>query len=271
MLSEQLLIDRAGNFTASENHKLMAGWDKLKPSRDFDGFNSIYRVMRKLDKKPTVGDIKNLVDDSCKVTGKLINDTWAVIQSEKPPVGLVTYAEEKAIEEMFTPDTSLIFSTQHTRNGEERELDCMELLSDETGINFVNTGEKQVHIHARGIGCTPDGIALDELDLVSTGAEVKCKSALHHARNLLINNNEDLRNDAFEHFVQIQTAMLVTGAKNWYFANYNPFSKTSGMKFKYIIIDRDNDFISILEKRIDVAKKIKTEFIKKILKNGDLK
>ena len=262
MLSEQLLIDRAGNFTASENHKLMAGWEKEKPDNHFEEFNEIYRAIRKLKKKPLVGDVKFLV--TCNVTGKLIGDTWAYIQSEKPSQGLVTYAEEKAIESLFNVDESLFFSTVHTRNGEERELKCMELLADETGIDFIHTGDDQIHIHANDIGCTPDGIALDELDLVSVGAEVKCKSALFHSRNLLINNSEDLKNEAFEHFVQVQTSMLVTGAKQWYFANYNPFGKTPQLQFKYIIINRDDKFIKILKERIEIAKKIKSEFIKKI-------
>ena len=263
MLSEEMLIKRTGNFTASQNFRLMAGWDTPQLNRDFDGFNEMYAAIKGLDKKPLVGEIKGLVE--VKVTGKLINDTWAIIQSEKPSAGLVTYAQEKAIEELFDPDPSLNFSTVHTRNGEEREVACMELLADETGVNFIHTGENQVHIHADQVGCTPDGVATDELDLIYTGAEVKCKSPLEHAKNLLINNNEDLKKNAFEHFVQIQTSMLVTGAEYWYFANYNPFAKESRFKFKHIIIERDNEFIAVLEKRINMAKEIKRKFLNELL------
>lgn len=262
MLSENILLARTGNFTASENHRLMAGWDKPAPSRDYEEFEELYSLMKNMDKKPLVGTVKECV--GCKVTGDLLNKTWAVIQHKKPPQGLITYAEEKAIEEFFSPDPSLNFSTAHTRNGEEREGECMRLLSESTGLNFVNTEDDQVHIHADGAGVTPDGLVKDDLDLVETGAEVKCKSPLEHAKNMMIKNNADLMRDAFDHFVQIQTAMLVTGAEYWYFANYNPFAKDEKLAFGYIIIERDNDFIKILSERIEIAKKIKNDFYMKI-------
>lgn len=265
MLSDEMLLARAGNFTASENHRLMAGWNKPEPSNDFPEFEKMYSVMKPMfdagESKFLVGDLKGLF--GFIVTGEIIKNTLSFIKSEIPSIGLVTYAEEKAIETLFDIDPSLNFSTTHTRNGEEREVECMLRLSDETNLNFVNIGEDQVHIHANEIGCTPDGVLHDELDLILTGAEVKCKSPLVHARNLLIDNGNDLKEAEFEHFVQVQTGMLVTGADHWYFANYNPFAKRESMKFKHIIIERDDAFIKILKKRIDIAKAIKAEFLTK--------
>lgn len=262
MLSNDLLLKRAGNFTASENHRLMAGWQEKKTPREFDEFKHIYRAIRHLDKKPLVGDVKNKV--KCNVSGDLINLTWKIIQEERPPQGLVTYAQEKAIEEFFHPDPSLNFSTQHTRNGEEREHECMAMLSEKTGIEFVHTGGDQIHIHADEVGCTPDGLKLDELDLVETGAEAKCKSALVHAQNMMVKNNNDMKSNIFDAFVQVQTAMLVTGADHWYFANYNPFAKDERLIFGHIIVERDDRFIAILNERLEMAKAIKAEFYKKI-------
>ncbi len=262
MLSEKILLDRAGNFTASENHRLMAGWDKSLPSRDYEEFDELYSLMGCMDKKPLVGLVKEFA--SCRVTGDLLDKTWKVIQHEKPPEGLVTYAKEKAIEEFFEPDPSLNFSTAHTRNGEERESECMRLLAEATGLTFVNIDDEQVHIHADGVGVTPDGLVIDDLDLVETGAEVKCKSPLEHSKNMLIKDNADLKRENFDHFVQIQTAMLVTGANKWYFANYNPFAKDSRLSFGYIVIARDEDFIKILSERIEIAKKIKADFYMQI-------
>ena len=267
MLSEQLLIDRAGNFTASENHRLMAGWDAPEPGRAFDNFKPMFDFIKpKFDQGTTkflVGDFDGVFD--FKVSGKLIADTLAVIKYDIPPTGLVTYAQEKAMETLFDPDPSLFFKTQHTINGEERELECMQLLAKATGLNFSSIGEQQVHIPSNEIGCTPDGVVLDDLDLVDTGAEVKCKSPLVHARNLLINTNQDLLEECFDHYVQIQTAMLVTGADHWHFANFNPFAKTTPLMFKNIVIERDNDFIKILNNRIEKAKKIKAGFLYKVI------
>lgn len=256
MLSDQILIDRAGNFTASENHRLMAGWDKPKLEKPQLLIDCPELVQ--LPKKPLVSDMKNM---GIKATGAMINEVWAYLQSIKTPQGLITYAKEKALETLFDYDPSLYFETVHTRNGNERELECIKLLSDATGLEFVNIGDEQAHIHTNEVGATPDGIVLDDIDMIVTGAEVKCKSPLHHAELLLIENNEDLKNKAFEHYVQVQTQMLVTGADHWYFACFNPYAKYEWMKFKYIIIGRDDDFTKILKERIEIAKKIKAEFL----------
>ena len=258
MLSESILINRSGNFTASENHRLMAGWEKPKPKEP--ELILIKGEFEKLDKKPLVKDFSNY---GHKVTGTQINEMWAWLKYQEPPQGLITYAEEKSMEELFYSDPSLNFSTVHTRNGNERELECMKRLNDATGLDFVNIGDNQKHISNDGVGATPDGVVLDDLDLICTGSEVKCKSALVHAKNLLIENAEDLKEIEFEHFVQVQTQMLVTETDHWYFANYNPFAKKESMIFKYIIIGRDDDFIEILKKRIEIAKKIKADFLLK--------
>lgn len=257
MLSEQIMIDRAGNFTASENHRLCAGWDRPQPKEPT--LICLADEFRKMDKKPLVGFVKS--EFEVDVTGADVNELWAWIRWHDTPQGLITYAQEKALETLFDYDESLNFSTVHTRNGEEREIECMEILSEKAGIDFINTGDDQVHIHANEVGCTPDGIVLDELDLVATGAEVKCKSPLEHAKLLLINNGDDLKEQAFEHFVQVQTQMLVTGTDHWYFAAYNPFAKFDDMKFKHIIIGRDDEFIKILNERIELAKQIKADFL----------
>jgi len=73
-----------------------------------------------------------------------------------------------------------------------------------------------------------------------------------------------MKNHAFDHYVQVQTSMLVTGADHWYFANYNPYAKTESIKFNYIIVNRDDEFIKILSERIELAKKIKAEFIESL-------
>ena len=265
MLSEKLLMDRTGNFTASSNFRLMSGWNKPRPDTDFEGFEVLYSLMRNREKKPLIGDFKDESFDF-KLTGILITKVWTYLQWLKPSTGLISYAEEKACESLFDYDPSLNFSTVHTRNGDEREIACMELLIEQTGLNFINIGDDQTHIHTNEIGCTPDGIVLDDFDMVLTGAEVKCKTPLEHSKLLLLNNGEDLKSEAFDHFVQVQTQMLVTGADHWYFSTYNPFGKKQAFRFKYIIISRDSDFIKILQKRIDKAKVIKNNYLEKINK-----
>lgn len=265
MLSAELTSKRAGNFCASQNHRLMAGWDTEPTSRDYQEFEELHRAMQGMKIKPLLRHLKSIV--SCDLSGELINKTWKIIQEEKLPLGLITYAQEKAVEQLFDHDPSLNFSTPHTRNGVERESECIAILSEKTGIDFANTGDDQMHLCVDGVGCTPDAIAFNDLSLIGTGAEAKCKSPLEHTKNMLIRNNQDLLTNAFDHFTQIQTTMLVTDTDHWHFANYNPYANTDALRFGYIIVTRDDKFIHALSKRIEAAKKIKDDFLKEIEAN----
>ena len=261
MLSEELLKARIGNFTASENHRLMAGWDKPAAPKieEMPDLQFLYDQVKPeyLDGERTftLKRLKPLLPEQ-EFDTKMVAAVLDAVKGEIVPEGLKTYAEEKALEELFDLDPSLNFGNVHTRNGEERELPCMELLADQTSLNFIATGEHQAHICVDGVGCTPDGIVEDDIGMIETGAEAKCKTNLEHARLFLINNGEQLKKEAFDHFTQVQTQMLVTGAKHWYFVIYNPFAKFAWLQFKYIVVQRDDAFIKILNDRIAIAKKI---------------
>jgi len=268
MLSTEMQLARVGNFTASENHRLMAGWEKPAPSTIDENpeLLELYEFIKpsylKGERNYLVGDVKQHIDG---VSGDQIKEVKRILAGEEPPTGLVTYAHEKAIEELFDLDPSIgNWSTVHTRNGEERELECVELIQDELNVVFDSIGDDQAHIQNDGVGVTPDGVKNDDLGLIDWGLEAKCKSALEHAKLLLINNNEQLKNEAFDHYVQCQTGMLVTNAKKWLFAAYNPFGKSSKIKLKYFFVERDEEFIAVLSKRIALAKKIKADFLNSI-------
>ena len=175
--------------------------------------------------------------------------------------GLETYADEKALAHFFNPDPSLNFNTAHTRNGEEREPECMQMLSEKLGFDFLFTGDDQIHLDNGKTGVTPDGLFYNAFDIIETGAEVKCKSPKVHMKNLTINNTADLQIVAFDNFTQIQTAMLVTETEHWHYANYNPYAKDPELAFKHVVINRDKVFIDVLCKRIDMAHTLKLELI----------
>lgn len=267
----ELALERAGNFTASENHRLMAGWDTPEADRDFEGFESMYPVM-KLDyddgcRKFLVRDYKDLV--TVKVSTEMISKTLAVIKGEAPPTGLVSYAQEKAVEEISEPDPSLYFETAHTENGNARELDAVAIFQQKTGITLHHTGENQIHIQSDGVGCTPDGVIIGAADMVDGGCEIKCKSPKHHAALLEVTDNESLKAAAFDHYVQIQTSIFVTGSDSWYFAIYNPYFKDDRDKFRLSVINRDFAVINVLKKRIEIAKQIKADYLEKLISSRD--
>lgn len=268
MLSNEILAQRAGNFSASENHRAMAGWSKPKPEPFESYLQPLYDYIKPRydagDRDFKVGTM-NAAVPLIKSTGAIISSVLDVVRSEVIPEGLITYAREKAVESMFDVDPSLNWSTPSTRNGNEREVAAMLKLSDRTELNFVRIGDDQAHVHVNGIGCTPDGVVLDEIGLISVCAEVKCKGAAEHAKLYVINNNADMIDKAFDHYVQVQTQMLVTETKQCHFAIYNPFAKYDWLVFKNIVIDRDDKFIAILSERLELAKKIKAEFLAELM------
>lgn len=273
MLSDEILAQRAGNFTASENHRLMAGWDKPKPEPFESYLQPLYDYIKPRydagDRDFKVGTM-NAAVPSIKSSGAIINSVLNVIKAEAIPEGLITYAREKAVESLFDVDPSLNWSTPSTRNGDEREVTAMLKLSDRTELNFVRIGDDQAHVSVDGVGCTPDGVVLDEIGLISVCAEVKCKGAPEHAKLHTINNNADMIDKAFDHYVQAQTQMLVTETEECHFGIYNPFAKYKWLEFKSIIIDRDDAFIAILRERLAFAKKIKAEFLAELMAGNDV-
>ena len=267
MLSPEIIEARLGCITASKAHSIMAGWDTPRPSLEFPV--DVYDWIAENERKPLVNEVQDQL--KIKIPGKTIEAAWKAYQYDKVPQGLLTYAEELACEELFEYDPSLDFVTKHTENGNEREVDAVEELIKQTGLQFAKIGDDQIHITANGIGATPDGIVYDDLDLISTGCEVKCRSPIHHARQLLINDNASLIEHDFERYCQIQAACLVAEVDHWYSVNYNPFGKEDAIRFHYCIIKRDDAFIKILKQRANVVYEHKAHFLRELLKATNVK
>ena len=194
MLSEALLRKRLGIFTGSENHRLMGGIKKQPVKRDAENFEAMYEALKPIREKglekPNVSDLK---DKYPFTTGKLKDAAWSALIEDEPTKGLISYAHEKALEEFFYPDPEAQVETRSMAIGNEREGTAVQLLADELGIQFVHTGEDQVHEIRNGLGSTPDGLAVNELtSLFCSGAEAKCFDVEHHAEMWLINNNSQL-------------------------------------------------------------------------------
>jgi len=268
-LSDEILNQRRGSITASAAHRIMAGWDTPPPT-DYD--TGVYEWLSKNqpEKRPLVSEIEESM--GVKITGKL-NKAWDAYKFDKPPQGLITYAEELACEELFDPDPNAWNGegSDAIKNGNEWELAAMEWLAEVTGVDFVKTGDDQIHLSDDGIGVTPDGIAYDELDLITTGGEAKCRSAIHHARQLAIKDNATLIELDFDRYCQVQVGMLVAEVDHWYSVNYNPLGKYKSVQFGYCIIRRDDAFLEIFKQRAAVVFEIKEAFINRLVKPEELK
>ena len=261
MLSDEIKQSRYGNITASKASAIMTGWDAPEPSRDYS--IGIHAWISKHERKPSVGELKEVLDED--VSMKLIEPAWKAYQYDKPSQGLITYAEELACDELFYPDPSLDFQTQSMINGNEREVDAVNLLIEATGLEFVNTGEDQIHITSNGVGATADGLVKDELDLIETGCEVKCRMAIHHARQLVVKDNASLIEHDFDRYCQIQVGCLVTEADHWYSVNYNPFGKEPELCFNYCVIQRDDAFLEVFKRRVELTYKYKAAFLNMLI------
>ncbi len=262
MLSDEIINARRGNITASEAHNIMAGWDVPAPKVNYP--EPIYNWIAQNGVKPLVGAIKDEME--CDVSSKAIEAAWKVWQHKKTPQGLITYAERLACDELFETDPSLFDGANnvHMENGREREDEAVAMLIESTGLPFTKIGEDQIHISVDGVGVTPDGIVYDELDLITTGCEVKCRSPLHHARQLLIEDNESLAEHDFARYCQIQVACHVTGADHWYSVSFNPFAKRDEYKFHYCVIHREDWFLDIFKERAALVFKHKALFLESL-------
>ena len=262
MLSEEIRSKRRSNVTASSAHKIMTGWDDQEPSSDFP--LPVLGWIETNDIKPSVGQLKDAL--GIDVTGKDKDAAWKMYQFNKPSQGLITYAEELACQELFRYDPMMERPpTQHMINGNERELEATIKLSEATGLDFVNTGDDQVHISLDGVGATPDGLVYNDLDLIETGCEVKSRSDLHHARQVFIDDNDTLLDLDFDRFCQMQVGCFVTGAEYWYSASFNPMARYDGLGFNYCIMQRDNRFLDVFKKRVALTFEYKQLFIDNLL------
>lgn len=267
MLTPELIEQRRGSITASAVHRMMAGWDTPKPTDAFE--TELYDWMARHDKKPLVGDVKGVL--GCTVNGEEIKAAWKAYQFDKPSQGLITYAEELASDELFEHDPMTDVQTKAMEYGNEREPEAALKLIERTGLAFVKTGDDQMHIAVDGIGCTPDGIVYDDLDLIVAGAEIKCRTPHKHTQQLFIVDNKTLIEHDFDRYCQMQVSMHVCECDEWYSVSYNPFANHELDGFHYSIIKRDDAFLKVFMKRAEIVFERKAAYIEKIIAGRPLR
>jgi hypothetical protein len=166
------------------------------------------------------------------------------------PAGAKTYALEKAVELMTEIDENESFISYEMQWGIDHELEAIQALAELTGLSVKNTGTKQELI-ALGddIGCTPDGLIIEE----KAGIEIKCPKSKTHFNYRLIRCGAELKTEAPEYYWQVQGSMHITGFDHWYFASFDPRYKNPSHRMHYVVIDRNEDDIALLEQRLLMA------------------
>lgn len=140
--------------------------------------------------------------------------------------------------------------------GQDVEPFAREAYEFETG-SIVTESEFINHPAFDFAGCSPDGLIGDD-----KGLEMKCpKSSAVHLERFIDGVPE-------EYIPQIQGCMWVTGRKSWDFVSYDPRMPESH-RLLIITVQRDDEFISNLEKAVLEAEVKAQELHSQLMKKAD--
>lgn len=257
---EEWLKAKWGKFSASENHRLIAKGNVVS---DFDiigerGEYYVTNFSKVISKEPfrLKSDAKKWLSGFRKIyneeNGKdILND------------GGISYAKEKAIQEMtvFCGDDG--YKSDAMNRGSETEEEAVSKFEEASGINLVKTGVDQEFVlsDCNEHGVTPDGISPD----YDFGVEVKCPNSLTHQQYLHIYNTSSLKALAPKYYWQCQSAMLILEFDYYCFISYDPRYHVHDLRLHVVIIERNESDIEYLKHRIGIAIEFKKNFIEKTL------
>ncbi|MGM0613916.1 MAG: lambda exonuclease family protein [Bacteroidota bacterium] len=105
-------------------------------------------------------------------------------------------------------------------------------------------------------GCSPDGI------VDGYGVEFKCPyNPVNHTKNLMLQNQNELKKSHPEYYWQVMMCMAVTGFDMWHFVSFNPLF-TGKNRMIILPVKRVDKDIELLKERITEAVKIRNEQLK---------
>ena len=166
------------------------------------------------------------------------------------------YAFEKAVETLYGKEEESFVSVDMQRGITQEPL-AFALFKDLKGFDFLNTEEVGFYKFGKHAGASPDGKVSNNSNL-----EIKCPRRNKFFK-LVANGISEVGND---YIAQMQMQMLCTGTDKTYFINY--YLDGNIQYWHEIIIDRDHEMISLIKERIEIASKIKMEYIDSINKNS---
>ena len=211
------------------------------------------------------------------------------------PAGAITYAEQKAREEMtiFEYDS---YVSPAMRHGKETEHLAIAAFSVATGLAVSKHKESPEIDNQEFIladdgfsGCTPDALIdyseqgensesapitwehykslLDAGFVIEgrSGVESKCPDSATHLSYFSIIDAETLKTIEPAYYWQIQDSMRITGATHWYFVSFdNRFiGDYEHLQLHWCVIKRNDDDIAFYEKRLNMAVNHKNNYLNK--------
>lgn len=147
--------------------------------------------------------------------------------------------------------------------GKNHEFFAYELFQKETGLTGEYYGAANPKFFSQGdfLGVSPDW--KDEYSV----ADFKCPfNSSEHLKNLMLNGQEDLKEERFEYYCQLQMSMQILGKKNAYFVSYDDRFAYDYLKIKIIEVLPDSEWIEEYKQRIDLAIEILKDFLKLVIR-----
>jgi len=220
-----------------------------------------------------VNDLFPQIDSISSLTSCLATALNGGVISKRDflPQGAITYAEEKAREEMviFEYDGYVSPAMWH---GKETEHLAIAAFSAATGLIVAkckvspDKDNQEFILAADGVsGCTPDGLIESE----NSGVESKCPDSATHLEYFKIVDTESLKKIEPAYYWQVQDSMRITGATHWYFVSFdNRFvGDYEHLQLHWCVINRNDDDISFYKKRLKMAVEHKNDYLVRFKKS----
>lgn len=183
--------------------------------------------------------------------------------------GALTYIRTKAAE-ILTQEIKDEVDFKQAEWGKSNEAEAVARFEKETGIRgeYFGAGNPKFFPIGDYLGFSPDWI--NELYV----SEIKCPwNSAEHLKNLMLQSAEDLSNERWEYYCQLQMAMYHHGALEGFFVSYDPRFAMEHMQIKIIEVSADENWIEEYNKRIPAAiellKEMVTKFINPIVATYD--
>ncbi len=172
---------------------------------------------------------------------------------------------EKAVSQQYYNRYYEIPDNDATRWGLRNEYLAIKEFIKATNFKYKEAGFV-LHPTIQDVGATPDvQIIEDETSDDFIIAQIKCpyNSSIHLKYSNKIFDNETLKKSKSEYYWQIQGEIWITSAKHSYFVSFDP--RIQGKKrLHYAKIERDENAINLLKKRVLDAIKLKNKFLNEI-------
>lgn len=185
--------------------------------------------------------------------------------------GAESYIMAKAAE-LLTMEVKDEIDFKQGEWGKANEQDAVLTMESLLEIKGTHYGmiKPQFFEYGQYAGCSPDWEGV--IEGLSVGADAKCPyNSAEHVRNLLLNSAEDLKEERWEYYCQLQMSIIVRGWNMAYFFSYDPRVIEHQYRHKMIRVfpdeawqkefherlaagvERVNEILTVLEPKLQTA------------------